>query len=341
MELERWHDARALLIRVLADDLEDTEALCLLSGCHLGLGEPEVALETATRAVALDGDNGWGHRLRALAFFQLGRHEDSVAAARRSVTVEPQQPHAHLVLAEALAQTRKPRKRRREALEVARHGVALAPNEAETHATLGAVALVCREWDTSERASRKALEIDPELTRARNNLAGVELVKRRYGFAASGYVATLAGEPSYGIASDNMKFVAWNLLWAAHLAVLPGVFAVLGLVWVQAEGWKAAPTLRALLGVVLVVVWLLLVRIAFRGMPAAATRDLVRLPRRNVTTAVLTAGVAMGAAGTLAAVWLPLSPAVAALGLAFLGIVPSFATASIFILRNRLQHPGV
>ncbi len=103
LELGRAGEARTLLQALLASAPENVYVWCLLSQACLGCEDPAAALDAASLAAGLDGDEEWAHRLRASALDQLGRGPDAVAAAEEAVRCAPHSWQTHACLADMLA----------------------------------------------------------------------------------------------------------------------------------------------------------------------------------------------------------------------------------------------
>jgi cytochrome c-type biogenesis protein CcmH/NrfG len=160
-----------LLRPLVAAHPRHAEAWCRLAAAHLDLGEADQALDSAKRAMALDGEPAWPQRLAALALSDLGRHQEAAVAARESVRRKPGDWRCYVVLAEVLADAPEGAV---EAFDSALHASQLAPTEARAFQVLGDAALRMRDWGTAEHAYRSAIKLDPSDADSKANLATVQ-----------------------------------------------------------------------------------------------------------------------------------------------------------------------
>lgn len=160
-----------LLRPLVAANPRHAEAWCRLAAAHLDLGEADQALDSAKRAMVLDGEPAWPQRLAALALSDLGRHQEAAVAARESVRRKPGDWRCYVVLAEVLADSPDGAV---EAFDSALHASQLAPSEARAFQVLGDAALRTRDWGTAEHAYRTAIKLDPSDADSKANLATVQ-----------------------------------------------------------------------------------------------------------------------------------------------------------------------
>lgn len=114
------------------------------------------------------------HLEAAFAFASNSDWERAVPAARQAVASDPQNAHAHALLALGLAQLEQPR----EAVEAGRRAVALAPDLAFAHFVLGRALLENDDVTAAERAARESLRLDPDADGY--SLLAQTLVRRRH-----------------------------------------------------------------------------------------------------------------------------------------------------------------
>ncbi|MFD9705274.1 tetratricopeptide repeat protein [Lentzea sp. NPDC059081] len=160
-----------LLRPLVAANPRHAEAWCRLAAAHLDLGEAGEALDSAKRAMILDGEPAWPQRLAALALSDLGRHQEAAVSARESVRRKPGDWRGYVVLAEVLADAQNGAV---EAFDSALHASQLAPTEARAFQVLGDAALRMRDWGTAEHAYRTAIKLDPSDADSKTNLATVQ-----------------------------------------------------------------------------------------------------------------------------------------------------------------------
>jgi tetratricopeptide (TPR) repeat protein len=191
--LQRWNEAAEALAPALADPAAGAAPWCLLAQCRLGQGNVIAARETAQRALAVDPDEEWAHRLLAMAELRFGNAEAARRAAERALALAPGTPSALYVLAHAhLLQRRGGRNR---AAEVARQAIALHPNDPLTWETASGVALARRRWREAEQHARRGLALDPQDADLLMHLATALERQRRYTEAGELYAATVRADP--------------------------------------------------------------------------------------------------------------------------------------------------
>ncbi|NGY61193.1 tetratricopeptide repeat protein [Lentzea sp. NEAU-D13] len=160
-----------LLRPLVAANPRHAEAWCRLAAAHLDLGEADQALDSAKRAMILDGEPAWPQRLAALALSDLGRPAEAAVAARESVRRKPGDWRCYVVLAEVLANSPDGAV---EAFDAALHASQLASTEPRAFQVLGDAALRMRDWGTAEHAYRAAIKLDPSDADSKANLATVQ-----------------------------------------------------------------------------------------------------------------------------------------------------------------------
>jgi cytochrome c-type biogenesis protein CcmH/NrfG len=81
VDLRRFDEAIAVLRGVLGTPAADAEPWCLLAQSRLGLDDAVTALDAANRAVGIEPENEWPHRLASVALTRLQRHSEALTAA--------------------------------------------------------------------------------------------------------------------------------------------------------------------------------------------------------------------------------------------------------------------
>jgi hypothetical protein len=270
---------------------------CALGAAHLEAGRNREALRAAERALGIDPELEWAHRLRAYALIGLADHFRmriepiglrrrirALEAAREAARLDPEGRAALITLVEALL-ARRTRRSRREALVVAERLVMLAPDDPATHNTLGRVFLKRHRWKDAEAAYRRALALDPHNYVALNNLgvairraarwygprraARAELeVRRTFAYAAE-------ADPQSRVAKKNLSTFSGGF-FIRRLQLLVPVWLLLHL---RGPGtgdpaaWAARATRTTAISFAILVVGATAIRYA-------AARDLPEGPRR-------------------------------------------------------------
>lgn len=336
LESGRFDEARSLLREALARDNEDAGLWCLLSLALIRLEEPQEATSAAGRAAALEPEEEWPHRLASIALANQKRPDQAVAAAREAVRRGPALWQTHAQLALALHEVREAGARD-EAWYTGSHAVTLAPEEAETHFVMGVVAQDRGQLAVAERAYRQALALEPANAAAMNNLALVELRRGRVHQAAEGFTSSLRADPGLGVARANVEAVGWRLLTFGYYIAFVGFWILRLLVGETLGnlGGGMAYGIRAGVGALLLAVWAVLGGRTVRRLPVTARRYLFTLPRRQFTFGVMVAGVSICVLGSLFGAFAPAAVADWGLYVALGGILLSFVTSWVTVIRNR------
>lgn len=261
-----------LLVRYLADAPDTARPLLLLALANERLRRYDEALRCTDRAVAVEPMlmDCWVRR--AAALLELKRVDEAIESARRATELAPDNGMTHYVLARALML--KPGNDD-EVLAVARTTVGLLPNMAEAHSLLGLVQAQAGDLDAAAEAWRAALAIDPDNVGARNNLAGIDLRKRRGKKAMRGLRAAAANDPQNPVFQENIgraaftRLIQHGLLLCLVVLVLVAVVVNVGIPF-----W-----LRDVLAAGVVVAWCVLVRLRIGGLASGVRRQLSGLIR--------------------------------------------------------------
>jgi tetratricopeptide (TPR) repeat protein len=226
IELRRFDEAMDVLARAISIDHDAPRGWCLLAQTQLGLGDPDAALQSAGRAVALAPDLEWVHRLASLAFSRLGRHDEAVAAAREAVRLDPGSWRGLTRLAQALIPATADRAEARMTAERARD---LAPLVPDTHIAVGFVEAAAGNRKVALEAYGKALEIDPDNTVAHNEIARLHLRSGTAGNlakAAMGFATAVQTDPRAAVSRHNLDIAVGTFLArAAGLLLVAAVIA--------------------------------------------------------------------------------------------------------------------
>lgn len=205
---------------VLAGRPDDASVLSLLALAELKQNKHSPALHSARAAIAADPENDWPHRLAALSLHRMGRYAEAAQHARQAMSLAPNTAYGYILLALALsAGGMDPA----EAADAADRAVTLAPHLADAHLAVGDVALAASRLDDAEDSFRRALDIDPENAAAHNELARVQLKRRRFGHASglaratTGLATAIRLDPQSEVSRRNLD-IALNLFMARAAA---------------------------------------------------------------------------------------------------------------------------
>lgn len=191
------------------------EALQLIGLCQLRLGDLPAARQALESAVATDPADAHGHYLLGYAHSESRAAEpppsgqigaeltQALACYREALRLAPEQPVYLRALAEGLTACQKfvP------ALELAHQAVALGPDRASNHITLGYVASSAGDRQLARRAYQQALVLEPNNALAWNNLGCVDLAQGRLLHARERFREALRLDPAGSVAKDNYQLV--------------------------------------------------------------------------------------------------------------------------------------
>jgi tetratricopeptide (TPR) repeat protein len=159
IHLSRYDEALEALVPALGDPATEAEAWCLRTQALLGRRDLRSALESVRKAISIDPNNEWPHRLHALTLQRSGNHTDALAAAKEATRLAPDQVESLHVLAICQANARF---QKDEAEKTARLLVGKHPHSALAHRTMGTIAAMRDNWTTAERHFRESLRLQPD-----------------------------------------------------------------------------------------------------------------------------------------------------------------------------------
>jgi tetratricopeptide (TPR) repeat protein len=195
------------------------------------VGDAYAALDAAGNAIVLDPDDDWPHRLRSIAFEELGVADSAIGAAREAVRVGPYSWRAHSGLATALVFARRDLD---EAGVAAERGVELAPHEPDTHYALGLVAGARGNHREAEEHFRRALALDPQHGPSHNALASRQLAASSR-FDPGGLAAAAAGFRNVVQADPRADYAAQNLELALRVFLARLSYLIFIIVYIVAR----------------------------------------------------------------------------------------------------------
>lgn len=159
-ELGRWTEAEQALGVVLGADPDHSAALARLTEVLENLDRPEEAAEVAQRLIEAHPEKPTGYLALAEALVRQGQRVEAEPHVRTALDLDPGAPVAWQQLAEVLSYLPE---REDEAVAAARRAVTLAPEDADMQATLGDALLVaCGDGPAAEATYLTALALAPE-----------------------------------------------------------------------------------------------------------------------------------------------------------------------------------
>lgn len=207
--LRRYGEAITVLNTAIAGEPDDAHIWCVLARAKLGAEDFQGALDAANRAVSLQPEEEWPHRLASIALTRLNQPQQAFTAALESVRLAPMLWQTHARVAGTSLTLKMPEQAQRAAAKA----VELAPLEPDTWTTLGGVALSRGDKKGAEEAYRRALALDPENTNAHDGLARVALKKGRLAnprglaAAASGFATSVRVDPRSSTSRAALEIV--------------------------------------------------------------------------------------------------------------------------------------
>ncbi|WP_238431496.1 tetratricopeptide repeat protein [Streptomyces cavernae] len=288
MELGRHADARALLVRRIAEDPEDVRAWIRLSRCHAALGEPEEALAAIEEAVRRAPEDYDAVNVRAHALRRVGRLEEAADTAMRAIGIGPDWWGAYALLAEVQLFLPE-RYTRYEAYQTALDAVRYGPDEVGAHLTLWKLATVIGNHEMADRAERAILQLDPTHQFALSQQTAKAARDARAPAAAELYADALAVAPDSPGLRGGLDGAVYRMLrgtrWPALLCLLiaAGTVDVLPVHAVDDRAGLPLPQ-AARLGVlaVLAAVWGLGAWYPYRRLRTGVRLGMASLVRRRV-----------------------------------------------------------
>ncbi|SDO93356.1 Tetratricopeptide repeat-containing protein [Nakamurella panacisegetis] len=220
----RSAQALALLAPHLARNPDDPIALRLAGWAHVDLNEYDAALACAVRLVTVAPDQPYAHLLMAVV--QGGRKDAgaSVQAIDTAIRLAPQRSEPYRIGAALDLQGHRVSPRTE---HLARQAVFLAPNDAVAHRVLGSTLIELRRYDEAAAALGQAAALNPADAAVSNELARIDIAKGRSASAAAGFAAAVRADPTDRVARHNLQAAAWNAFRIAHLMLWLS-FLVLG-----------------------------------------------------------------------------------------------------------------
>ncbi len=262
-----------------------------MAQCELGLDWGTAALWSTEQALRLDPENEWAFRLRAIALLTFQRFAEAQRAAEDAIRLAPLSYLGYVSLANVHANTPG---RTLGALAPAAKALELAPAEAETHFIHGLALARAGRRRAAKRAYRDALALDPEHSRARNNLGVLALAAGRTTHATDHFASALQSDPRSKVGVKNLTTAYVVLLARLNLILMLTFFLVLAGVSSDAATSATWPVGRvAGLGVGLVLIALLLVwsggvsREMFRQMWRIRSVRWLLLPPASMAVAIV------------------------------------------------------
>lgn len=191
------------------------EALQLYGLCLLHLERYDDAQKAIESAIAIEPQEAHNHYLLGYCHSECRRLPLAEASLREALRISPEEPVYLRALAELLVDVHKMPKAESsqgnalltEALELARKAVALGPERAANHITLGFVSSASGDRIAARACYQQALALDPNNSLAWNNLGCIDLAQGRPMQARERFREALRLDPEGVVARENFKLV--------------------------------------------------------------------------------------------------------------------------------------
>jgi Tfp pilus assembly protein PilF len=194
-DLGRYDEAAGEIAAGLSAAPDEPSLLTTLARIHLAAEQPAEALAAAERAVAAAPDALTALIVRAMALTDSRRYADAAQVASDVLRRWPADAYAQRTGAALLSESRNGQ----EALNAAWNGVRVAPAEAEAHLVLAVVAARLQLFELAQRAYAEALDLDPGIGTAQNDVGIVRFERRRWAQALEG----LADDAALPVPADE------------------------------------------------------------------------------------------------------------------------------------------
>jgi tetratricopeptide (TPR) repeat protein len=208
IEADRNQEAIVLLTHALNLAPDDAETLCLLAQAALELALWRDAWRYVERAIAVEPDNDWAHRIHSIVLRNMARRHESVAAAKEAVRLGPMVPHNWHTLASAQLHVFNLKEARASAESLRE----LAPSWYLSHQMLALVALKEEKHKDAEASCRRELELNPNSYHGLNNLGVALLNQKRQREAIEAFTLAAKLNPAAPIARANISAAAAKYL---------------------------------------------------------------------------------------------------------------------------------
>jgi Flp pilus assembly protein TadD len=167
LERKQYPEAIIEYRRAVQADPRLGPARLQLAFAYAATGDGLNALREYVRAADLMPDDRDALAKASTFLLLAGRFTDAQALAERMLKRDPNDVHAHVLLANSLAGL----KDAEGAVAAFEKAVLLDPNRSSTYSELGSVQLISGNREEAEKAFRKAVEIDPKSANAHMSLA--------------------------------------------------------------------------------------------------------------------------------------------------------------------------
>ncbi|MFI2437255.1 hypothetical protein [Streptomyces sp. NPDC018693] len=349
IDLERYDEVKALLVKRLAEDPEDIRALIGLALClRKGDEDKDGALEAAERAISLDPEHIGARIEHACALQFGGRIVDAEDDLREVIRLAPDYWYGYALLGHWLWRIRGIRYGRehglvdreamrahlQESAELVREAMRLAPEKAFPYEAMRSIADMQGDKSLTDDMDRAILRLDPSnqqaLTRQTQKAADAPGVRARE--AATLYADALAVAPDSAAMQRGLDDASYRLLrglrWPALFCLL---FAAVGIDLFPVEG-EAQRALPLPLGqrlwdlVPMTAIWVVSALLVYRRLRTGIQLNLRSVVRRRVWPRIVLVQAAWTMLCALLVVEVPWTDRTVPQVLFWVGLLSSLAT---------------
>jgi Flp pilus assembly protein TadD len=225
LETGNYERARELLRGLLSQSPSNPDLLKLDAHTEYMLENYPRTEQSAQAALAIDPSDEWAMRLYALALDGLGRQDEALWMAWRTVIANPNLPVTHWLYARLLYGARK----FSIALVVVQEALRLKPEYVDALALRGAILKGLGRIEESSESYRQALVLAPDDAIVLHNLALNRLRRGKFSAAMQGLLGAAGLDPKLGdLARGNIGVVLAKML--SRSAVLCAALGVAVLV---------------------------------------------------------------------------------------------------------------
>jgi tetratricopeptide (TPR) repeat protein len=207
LRLPTWSENVTLLQDAAKAEPADPKPHLELARHYEASGNDQAALGALDRALVLDPGNQLAVARRVAVLSRLGRHEESVTAAREAIEMNPEDAVSHANLSDALIQEGKPE----EGVEAASRAVALDSTLVDGWYNLGVARAAQGDVPGAIEAYEQTLALVPNHPMAMNNLGALLGGQGRLTEARDLYEKLVAQSPGSLEAHMNLALVYLRL----------------------------------------------------------------------------------------------------------------------------------
>jgi len=190
-EQGRLGEARSLYEQALQLQPEHFDAWHLMGVLAAQAGDPQRAVESIAKAIAIDPKNPAAHNNQGNALRELGRHAEAVRSYEQAISLEPRSALLYFNRGNSLTDC----KRYAEAVASYDQAIALEPGAPEIHYSRGIVLLHLGQYEAAVQSHDLAIALDPDFAEAYGHRGHALAALKRYEAAVQSYDRAIALKP--------------------------------------------------------------------------------------------------------------------------------------------------